>query len=136
MRKYHDDLKTKSTRLCSELDGLIDQVKDLELESHRPHIEDNQYISRIRTLENKLDKATIKITRLKASARRVTRLNAKQIVKRLKETRIRFDNQLQAIERTLGTKQINYEELMLINSLLTNQGTSVVMRQLNRLCKI
>jgi coiled-coil domain-containing protein 151 len=58
MRKYHDDLKTKFTRLCSELDGLIDQVKDLE--SHQPHMEDNQYTSRIRALENKLDKATIK----------------------------------------------------------------------------
>lgn len=39
----------------------------------------------------------------------------RQIVKRLKEERIGFDNQLQAIERTLSTKQRDYEELMLLS---------------------
>ena len=38
-----------------------------------------------------------------------------QIVKRLKEERIGFDNQLQAIERTLSTKQRDYEELLLLS---------------------
>jgi hypothetical protein len=31
-----------------ELEALIDSVKDLELESRRPHMEDNQYTRRIR----------------------------------------------------------------------------------------
>ena len=38
-----------------------------------------------------------------------------QIVKRLREERVGFDNQLAAIERTLGAKQHDYEELLLLS---------------------
>ena len=38
-----------------------------------------------------------------------------QIVKRLAEERIGFDNQLAAIERTLSAKQHDYEELLLLS---------------------
>merc|ERR1719230_365607 len=38
-----------------------------------------------------------------------------QIVKRLKEERIGFDNQLAAIERTLKAKERDYEELLLLS---------------------
>merc|ERR1719199_2478152 len=38
-----------------------------------------------------------------------------QIVKRLKEERIGFDNQLAAIERTLKSKERDYEELLLLS---------------------
>ena len=37
-----------------------------------------------------------------------------QIVRRLKEERVGFDNQLAAIERTLAAKQKDYEELLLL----------------------
>jgi hypothetical protein len=37
-----------------------------------------------------------------------------QIVRRLKEERVGFDNQLAAIERTLSAKQRDYEELLLL----------------------
>ena len=37
-----------------------------------------------------------------------------QIVRRLREERVGFDNQLAAIERTLSAKQRDYEELMLL----------------------
>ena len=38
-----------------------------------------------------------------------------QIVKRLKEERVGFDNQLQALERTLQAKQRDYEELLFLS---------------------
>lgn len=126
MRKAHDTLKTRSTRLRSELDALIDQVKDLELESRRPHMEDNQYTRRIRALENKLDKAMIKYNEAQS-----IRKTYEQIVKRLKEERIGFDNQLQAIERTLGTKQRDYEELMLLSG-DANHAREVALNELDR----
>ena len=53
-------MKNKSNRLRKELDIIKDSVKDLELDSQRPHMEDNEYTRRIRSLENKLDKAMIK----------------------------------------------------------------------------
>merc|ERR1711881_213256 len=37
------------------------------------------------------------------------------IVKRLKEERVGFDNQLAAIERTLKAKEHDYEELLLLS---------------------
>ena len=126
MRKSHDDLKTKSSRLRHELDTLIDQVKDLELESRRPHMEDNQYTRRIRALENKLDKAMIKYNEAQS-----IRKTYEQIVKRLKEERIGFDNQLQAIERTLSTKQRDYEELMLLSG-DANHAREVALNELDR----
>merc|ERR1712232_967204 len=38
-----------------------------------------------------------------------------QIVRRLKEERVGFDNQLAAIERTLKAKEHDYEELLLLS---------------------
>merc|ERR1719262_1735764 len=38
-----------------------------------------------------------------------------QIVKRLKEDRVGFDQRLQAIERTLKAKERDYEELLLLS---------------------
>lgn len=126
MRKYHDDLRIKSTRLQTELDALIDKVKDLELESRRPHMEDNQYTRRIRALENKLDKAMIKYNEAQS-----IRKTYEQIVKRLKEERIGFDNQLQAIERTLSTKQRDYDELLLLSG-DANHAREVALNELDR----
>jgi hypothetical protein len=126
MRKHHDELRIKSARCQRDLETLIDQVKDLELESRRPHMEDNQYTRRIRALENKLDKAMIKYNEAQS-----IRKTYEQIVKRLKEERIGFDNQLQAIERTLSTKQRDYEELMLLSG-DANHAREVALNELDR----
>lgn len=126
MRKHHDELRIKSARCQHELETLIDSVKDLELESRRPHMEDNQYTRRIRALENKLDKAMIKYNEAQS-----IRKTYEQIVKRLKEERIGFDNQLQAIERTLSTKQRDYEELMLLSG-DANHAREVALNELDR----
>ena len=109
LRKMYDELKLKSTRQRLELEGLRDSVKDLELDSQRPHMEDNEYTRNIRSLENKLDKSMIKYNEAQS-----IRKTYEQIVRRLKEERVGFDNQLAAIERTLSAKQRDYEELLLL----------------------
>jgi coiled-coil domain-containing protein 151 len=110
LRKINDEMKSKSARLRKELDTMRDAAKDLELDSQRPHMEDNEYTRRIRSLENKLDKAMIKYNEAQS-----IRKTYEQIVRRLSEERVGFDNQLAAIERTLGAKQKDYEELLLLS---------------------
>ncbi len=100
-------MKSKRQRL--DLEALRDAVKDLELDSQRPHMEDNEYTRNIRALENKLDKAMIKYNEAQS-----IRKTYEQIVKRLKEERVGFDNQLAAIERTMAAKHRDYEELLLL----------------------
>lgn len=109
LRRTHDDLQMKSKRQRGILEELRDTVKDLELDSQRPHMEDNEYTRNIRNLENKLDKAMIKYNEAQS-----IRKTYEQIVKRLKEERVGFDNQLAAIERTLAAKGRDYEELLLL----------------------
>jgi chromosome segregation ATPase len=113
LRKHHDEYKTKSSRCRKALDELKDVVRELELDSARPHMEvllepsyryafvdcqdnrtpshaqDNEYTRKIRSLENKLDKAMIKFNEAQS-----IRKTYEQIVKRLKEERVGFDNQV------------------------------------------
>eukprot|EP01006_Ploeotia_vitrea_P056927 TRINITY_DN68136_c1_g1_i29.p1 TRINITY_DN68136_c1_g1~~TRINITY_DN68136_c1_g1_i29.p1 ORF type:complete len:398 (-),score=94.09 TRINITY_DN68136_c1_g1_i29:704-1897(-) len=58
-------------------------------------------------LETRLDKSMIKYNEAQS-----IRKTYEQIVKRLKEERIGFDNQLAAIERTLKAKDHDYQELL------------------------
>jgi hypothetical protein len=85
-------------------------VKDLELNSQRPHMEDNEFTRRIRSLENKLDKAMIKYNESQS-----IRKTYESILYRLNEERVGFDNQLSAIEKTLQAKQRDYDELLLLS---------------------
>jgi hypothetical protein len=85
-------------------------VKDLELNSQRPHMEDNEWTRRIRSLENKLDKAMIKYNESQS-----IRKTYESILLRLNEERVGFDNQLSAIEKTLEAKQRDYDELLLLS---------------------
>jgi len=86
------------------------KVYELELEGRKPHEEDTPETRKIRVLENRLDKAMIKYNEAQS-----IRKTYEQIVKRLGEERIGFDNQLVAIERTLAAKQHDYEELLLLS---------------------
>ena len=54
-----------------------------------------------------------------------------QIVKRLKEERIGFDNQLAALERTFTAKQRDYEELLLLSG-DANHAREVAQQELER----
>lgn len=108
-RKQHDEVRHKVQSQSAVLEELKDAVKDLELESTKPSLEDTPDTRKIRMLENRLDKAMIKFNEAQS-----IRKTYEQIVKRLKDERIGFDNQLAAIERALGAKQHDYDELALL----------------------
>lgn len=82
----------------------------MERESIKPNMEDNPLTRQIRTLENRLDKAMIKYNEAQS-----IRKTYEQIVKRLKDERIGFDNQLGALERQLRQKDKDLEELVLMS---------------------
>ena len=79
--------------------------------STKPLAENTPTTRHIRNLENRLDKAMIKFNEAQS-----IRKTYDQIVKRLKEERVGFDNQLAALERTLAAKDHDYQELKLLSS--------------------
>mmetsp|Transcript_3299 Transcript_3299/g.7744 ORF Transcript_3299/g.7744 Transcript_3299/m.7744 type:complete len:553 (-) Transcript_3299:115-1773(-) len=110
LRRRHDDVRHQCSFRQKELDGMQDKLKDLEKEMTKLNDDDTPLTRNIRTLENRLDKAMIKYNEAQS-----IRKTYEQIVKRLKEERIGFDNQLAAIERTLKAKEKDLEELVLMS---------------------
>jgi len=109
MRKEYNNRKAEFDRKQRELRALEDSWDDLKKEAVKPNSEENPMTRGIRTLENRLDKAIIKYNEAQS-----IRKTYEQIVKRLKDERITFDNQLAAIEKTLKAKEHDYEELLLM----------------------
>jgi coiled-coil domain-containing protein 151 len=64
----------------------------------------------IRVMENRLDKAMIKYNEA-MSIKKAYEL----IVKRLREERIGYDNQLSAIEQSLKGKESDFQELIILS---------------------
>lgn len=75
---------------------LEDELRDLQRSSSRPAHEANPLMRQIRTLENRLDKAMIKYNEAQS-----IRKTYDQIVKRLKEERVNFDNQVALVRTAL-----------------------------------
>ena len=126
-RAEYDSLKVTSAKRKRELMKLGDEAKACELEAgsgmgeggapHSPNTSsremrdgDASLTRQIRSLESKLDKAMIKYNEAQS-----IRSTYEHILKRLKEERIGFDNQLTALERTVQAKQRDYEELLLLS---------------------
>merc|ERR1712151_512898 len=86
------------------------KLNELSMDAKLPKTEDSPQMRHIRVLENRLDKATIKYNESQS-----IRKTYEAIVKRMKEERAGFDNQLAAIERTLKAKERDYEELLLLS---------------------
>lgn len=108
LRSSYDKLRHESERMREQLTRMEDNLEDLERQSE---ISGQSVQTRqIRALENRLDKAMIKYN--EAQSIKTTYL---QIVKRLKDERVGFDNQLSAIERTLEAKRSDHEELLLLS---------------------
>ena len=126
LRKRHDGLVSKTTHHTEKLDRLQATAHTLELESQKPSEEDTPLTRKIRMLENRLDKAMIKYNEAQS-----IRKTYEQIVKRLKEERVGFDNQLAAIERTLAAKQHDYEELLLLSG-DANHAKEIAVQELER----
>lgn len=109
---YKATLKLDRTRdeIAQRLEALHEhqqQLKEIEVES-QPFLTEESYLTRkILMLENRLDKSLIKYNEAQA-----IRKTYEDIVRRLKEERVGFDNQLAAIERTLKAKDHDYQELL------------------------
>jgi serine kinase of HPr protein (carbohydrate metabolism regulator) len=73
------------------------------------YVEESPLVKNMRILENRLDKVMIKYNEAQSIKK-----TYEQIVKRLKEERVGYDNQLAAIERSLKGKEHDFEELLLL----------------------
>ena len=107
LRKRYDDSKQTAESKKMELSRMKEKLNDLEKESSPILTDESPLTRKIRMLENRLDKSMIKYNEAQS-----IRKTYEQIVKRLKEERIGFDNQLAAIERTLKAKDHDYQELL------------------------
>ena len=89
-RNEYDTHKSAVTKLSSKLNKLKDEARICRLDEQRPTQEENGPLSRqIRSLENRLDKAMIQYNEAYGICS-----TYEHIVKRLKEERVSFDNQL------------------------------------------
>jgi chromosome segregation ATPase len=126
LRRKHDELAHANMEKRRELEKLTDRLQDLSKEAQMPSAEDNQTLKEIRALEARLQKAVAKYE----DAYEVRR-TYEQIVKRLKEERIGFANQLEARELTLGAKEGDYEELLLMSH-DANQSKEMAKQELSK----
>ena len=102
-----DKLRNAGEARKDEMQTFQAKLGDIKTESE-PLLTEESYITRrIRMLENRLDKSLIKFNEALAIKK-----TYEQIVHRLKEERVGFDNQLSAIERTLTAKDNDYQELL------------------------
>ena len=111
-------LRRKTDALAGDIDEkqvrlqkMRDLAAGLEHQGAQPLEDDNPTTRRIRMLENRLDKAMIKYNEAQSIKK-----TYEQIVKRLREERVGFDNQLAAVERTLAAKEHDYQELILLSN--------------------
>jgi len=107
-RKY-DDCVNKVNHRRKQLLNLKDKLNEVSDVKNAAY-EESPLTRQIRILENKLDKIMIKYNEAHS-----IRKTYEQIVKRLKEERIGYDNQLAAIERSLKGKEHDYVELLLLS---------------------
>merc|ERR1719393_745460 len=105
-----DSIKSDNMKKKRNLEDLANKYDELKTDAAIPSTEASPQMRQIRVLENRLDKAMIKYNEAQS-----IRKTYEQIVKRLKEERVGFDNQLHAIERTLKGKERDYEELLLLS---------------------
>lgn len=110
LQRKHDLLRSENNKKQLHVEQMRVKIGELESGSRTYVDEVSPEIRHIRVLENRLDKATVKFNEAQS-----IRKTYEAIVKRLKEERISFDNQLAAIERTLKAKERDYEELLLLS---------------------
>ena len=101
-RRQHDKEKHITLEKKKTLLNLQSVLEELE-ENKLGMTEESPLVKNIRVLENRLDKVMIKYNEAQS-----IRKTYEQIVKRLKEERVKYDNELTAIERTLKGKEHDY----------------------------
>ena len=110
LRKRYDECHTDVLKYSRELEKLRDNTKDLQRDAVRPTDEDSPQMRYIRLLENRLDKALVKYNEAHS-----IRKTYEQIVLKLREDRVSFDNQLGMIEKTLRDREVDLGELVLMS---------------------
>lgn len=110
LQRKVDTLKADNAKKKQSLDQLTIKLTELSAGAKMHTSEASPEMRQIRVLENRLDKAMIKYNEAQS-----IRKTYEAIVKRLREERNGFDNQLAAIERTLKAKERDYEELLLLS---------------------
>ena len=109
-RRKLDDLKGKTVKKQEHLQGIQDKYKSLSLpEQTKPAISTNEQ-KQIRILENRLDKAMIKFNEA-ISIKKTYEI----ILKRLKEERIAYDKQLEAMDKAIKAKNADFDELLMLS---------------------
>ena len=108
-KNQYDAMKEKVKLQKKLLMSLQDKLQEVSGVKNAAS-DENPLTRQIRILENKLDKIMIKYNEAQS-----IRKTYEQIVKRLKEERIGYDNQLAAIERSLKGKEHDYVELLLLS---------------------
>lgn len=92
-KRKHDEMRNKTTSKKEHLKSLKDKLGEVTKEQVDVNSDDHPQMRTIRVMENRLDKAMIKYNEA-MSIKKAYEL----IVKRLKEERIGYDNQLGSIE--------------------------------------
>eukprot|EP00933_Yihiella_yeosuensis_P060993 TRINITY_DN63809_c0_g1_i1.p1 TRINITY_DN63809_c0_g1~~TRINITY_DN63809_c0_g1_i1.p1 ORF type:complete len:574 (-),score=196.11 TRINITY_DN63809_c0_g1_i1:289-1899(-) len=110
LQRRVDILKNENNKRRLQMDQVSIKLTELSSGAKLHSTEASPEMRQIRVLENRLDKAMIKYNEAQS-----IRKTYEAIVKRLKEERTGFDNQLAAIERTLKGKERDYEELLLLS---------------------
>eukprot|EP00824_Muranothrix_gubernata_P012107 TRINITY_DN25916_c0_g1_i1.p1 TRINITY_DN25916_c0_g1~~TRINITY_DN25916_c0_g1_i1.p1 ORF type:complete len:549 (+),score=128.72 TRINITY_DN25916_c0_g1_i1:88-1734(+) len=111
LRKRLDETRNIRRNHKSEFEKLEGTLRLLEKQQITPALDNSPQAKYLRSLENRFDKATIKFN--EAQSIRKTYV---QIVKRLREERVTYDNRIRAIERTLEAKNRDFEELQSMSS--------------------
>mmetsp|Transcript_16356 Transcript_16356/g.35338 ORF Transcript_16356/g.35338 Transcript_16356/m.35338 type:complete len:560 (-) Transcript_16356:1196-2875(-) len=109
-RNEFDTQKSVVIKLSAKHNKLKDEAKICRLEEQRPNQDEGPLSRQIRSLENRLDKAMIQYNEAHGICSTYD-----HIVKRLKEERVSFDNQLTALERTMESKHRDFEELAMLS---------------------
>eukprot|EP00929_Paragymnodinium_shiwhaense_P114596 TRINITY_DN83034_c0_g1_i1.p1 TRINITY_DN83034_c0_g1~~TRINITY_DN83034_c0_g1_i1.p1 ORF type:complete len:529 (+),score=251.54 TRINITY_DN83034_c0_g1_i1:108-1694(+) len=110
LQRRFDMLRHDTEKKKEAMKELGSKLHELSMDAKLPKTEDSPQMRHIRVLENRLDKAMIKYNEAQSIKR-----TYEAILKRLKEERQGFDNQLAAIERNLKAKEREYEELLLLS---------------------
>lgn len=103
LNNVKNQVKTKQKILLN----LQDKLNELETENDFTS-EGSPYYKSIRILENKLDKIIIKYNEAQSIKK-----TYQKIVRKLKEERIGYNNQINVIQRTLKSKQVDHTGLLL-----------------------
>jgi hypothetical protein len=112
IHKKYDELQMEARSKEKKLQALKDQLEDLKKDGEmvKAHFQDSAQAKEIRQLETRLDKAMIKYNEAQS-----IRKTYEQIVKRLQEERLTFDNQLANFEKTLKAKKQDAAQLELMS---------------------